>query len=149
MEHPKELLNAALKEAMKNKDNERRDVIRLLTSAIKQVEIDTQKEVTAEQAQEILQKEAKKRRESIAELTNAGRAEQAAAEQFELAVLEEFLPRQLTPDEITALARDAIAQTGAASGKDMGRVMGALQPLTKGRADGKLVSQIVKDLLGG
>jgi uncharacterized protein YqeY len=149
MEHPKELLNAALKEAMKNKDNERRDVIRLLTSAIKQVEIDTQKEVTAEQALEILQKEAKKRRESIAELTSAGRAEQAAAEQYELTVLEEFLPRQLTADEITALAREAIAQTGAASGKDMGKVMGALQPLTKGRADGKLVSQIVKDLLGG
>lgn len=149
MEHPKELLNAALKEAMKNKDNERRDVIRLLTSAIKQVEIDTQKEVTAEQAVEILQKEAKKRRESIAELTSAGRAEQAAAEQYELTVLEEFLPRQLTADEITALARDVIAQTGAASGRDMGRVMGALQPLTKGRADGKLVSQIVKDLLGG
>lgn len=147
MEHPKEQLNHALKEAMKNKDNQRRDVLRLLTSAIKQVEIDTQKELTPEQVVDVLQKEAKKRRESISELTSAGRAEQAAAEQYELSVLEEFLPKQLTADELRALIQAAIAEVGATSGKDMGKVMGVIQPQTKGRADGKLVSQLVKEML--
>jgi hypothetical protein len=148
MEHPKELLNAALKEAMKNKDAQRRDALRLLTSAIKQVEIDTQTEVTPEQAQDILQKEAKKRRESISELTNAGRDEQLAGEQFELALLEEFLPKQFTADELRTMIQAAIASSGASGGKDMGKVMGVLQPQTKGRADGKLVSQLVKEALG-
>lgn len=147
MQHPKELINNALKEAMKNKDNQRRDVLRLLSSAIKQVEVDSQKELTPEQTLDVLQKEAKKRRESISELTAAGRTEQAAAEQYELAVLEEFLPKQLSEDEIRALVQAAIEQVGATSGKDMGKVMGVVQPQTKGRADGKLVSQIVKEML--
>ncbi len=148
MEHPKELLNAALKEAMKNKDAQRRDALRLLTSAIKQVEIDSQNEVTPEQAQDILQKEAKKRRESIAELTNVGRDEQLAGEQFELALLEEFLPKQFTETELRTMVQAAIASSGASGGKDMGKVMSVLQPQTKGRADGKLVSQLVKEALG-
>lgn len=148
MEHAKDQISNALKEAMKNKDSQRRDVLRLLSSAFKQVEIDTQKDVTADQAQDILQKEAKKRRESIAELTKAGRAEQLAVEEYELALIEEFLPRQLTEAEIRTLVQQAITMSGASGGKDMGRVMGTLQPQTKGRADGKLVSQIVKELLG-
>lgn len=148
MERPKDQINNALKEAMKNKDGQRRDVLRLLTSAFKQQEIDTQKEVTDEQALDILQKEAKKRRESIAELTAAHRAEQLAAEQYELALIEEFLPRQLTEAEIRAIVTEAIASTGAVGGKEMGKVMTVIQPRTKGLADGKLVSQIVKELLG-
>jgi uncharacterized protein len=148
VDNPKDLINSALKEAMKNKDNARRDVLRLLSSAIKQVEIDDQKEVTPEQALEILQKEAKKRRESIDELTKAERSDQAQAEQYELGVLEEFLPRQLSRDEIVALVKEAIAQSGASTAKEMGKVMGILQPKTKGVADGKLVSQLVKELLG-
>jgi len=147
VENPKEQLNIALKEAIKNKDNQRRDVLRLLASAIKQVEVDTQRELSPEAVIEVLQKEAKKRRESISELTSAGRSEQAAAEAYELAVLEEFLPKQLTPEEIRALAQAAIQQVGATSSKDMGKVMGVVQPQTKGRADGRVVSQIVKELL--
>lgn len=149
MEHPKEQIGNALKEAMKNKDGQRRDVLRLLSSAFKQQEIDTQKELTTEQAMDILQKEAKKRRESIAELTAASRAEQLAAEQYELALIEEFLPKQLSDGEIRAIVQAAIASTGAADAKEMGKVMSIVQPQTKGLADGRVVSQIVKELLGG
>lgn len=150
MSHPKDLLNDALKEAMKNKDSQRRDALRLLTSAIKQVEIDTRRELSAEEALEVLQKEAKKRRESIAELQGTeGREEQLEAERYELALLEEFLPQQLSADAIRALAQQAIAQSGAQNAKELGKVMGLLQPQVKGRADGKLVNQIVRELLGG
>ncbi|MCU0512821.1 MAG: GatB/YqeY domain-containing protein [Anaerolineae bacterium] len=143
----KETLNNALKEAMKSKDNDRRDSLRLLTSALKQAEIDTRRDVTDQEALDILQKEAKKRRESITELAKAGRADQQAQEAYELGVIEEFLPKQLSRDEIIALIQAAIAQTGAAGAKEMGKVMGVLQPQVKGRADGKLVSELVKELL--
>src|SRR5262245_35600958 len=115
MEDPKAQLQAALKQAMINKDNTRRDVIRMLTSAIKQVEIDTRKEVNAEDTVAILQKEAKKRRETIDEAEKSGRTELAASEKQELAILEEFLPKQLSRDEIAALVKEAIAQTGVTS----------------------------------
>lgn len=145
----KDALNDALKEAMKNKDTRRRDAIRLLTSAIKQVEIDTRREPSNDEVLEILQKEAKKRRESISELSGvSGREEQLEQEQYELSVIETFLPRQLTREEIVALAKETIATVNATTAKDIGKVMGALQPKVKGIADGKLVSEIVKELLG-
>lgn len=146
-QHPKEALNDALKEAMKAKDNARRDALRLLTSALKQAEIDTQKELTPDAAMDVLQREAKKRRENIAEYDKLGRAEQVQAEQYELSVIEEFLPRQLTHDEIVAIVKEVIASTGVTSAKEMGKLMGALQPRVKGVADGKVVSEIVKSLL--
>lgn len=140
-------INAALKDAMKNRDAARRDTIRFIISAIKQVEVDTRRELSAEEEMEILQKEAKKRRESISELEAAGREDQAAQEAYELGVLEEFLPKQLSREEIEAMVQEAIQQTGASSPRDMGKVMGALVPKTKGRADGKLVSDIVRNAL--
>lgn len=146
-ESPKDQLMSALKEAMKNKDTERRNTIRLLQSAIKQVEVDERRELSDEDVVDILQKEAKKRRESIDELTAAGREEQAQAEQDELDIIIEFLPEQLSREEIEVLVRDAIAKTGASSPKEMGKVMGILVPQTKGRADGKLVSLVVRELL--
>lgn len=149
MDDPRPKLQAALKEAMINKDNIRRDVIRLSLNALKQVEIDTQKPLSAEEALAILQKEAKKRRESIDEADKAGRSELAAQEKTELAILEEFLPKQLSREEIESLARDAITQSGAISPHDMGKVMGVLMPKVKGMADGKLVNQIVRELLRG
>jgi uncharacterized protein len=149
MNDPKGALNAALKEAMQTKNNQRRDVIRLLQSAVKQVEIDTRKELSAEDVMAILQKEAKKRRESIEEAEKVGRAEIAAAEKAELAVIEEFLPRQLSYDEVKAIAQEVVAQTGASSAKDMNKVMGPLMARVKGLADGKLVNQVVRDLLNG
>ncbi len=147
MDDPKLRLQAALKEAMLSKDSDRRDVIRMTLSAIKQLEVDTRRELSAEDVVGVLQKEAKTRRESIEEMERAGQTEAAAQARAALAILEEFLPRQLTRAEIEALAREAIAQTGAAGPQDMGKVMGALMPHVKGRADGGLVNQTVRELL--
>ncbi|MDQ7024104.1 MAG: GatB/YqeY domain-containing protein [Anaerolineae bacterium] len=140
-------LMTALKEAMKSKDKQRRDTIRLLQAAFKQVVIDTRKELSTEQELELLQKEAKKRKESIKELENAGRAEQAADEQYELELIASFLPEMMSREEIEVLAKQAIADTGAESQRDMGKVMGKMMPHTKGKADGSLVSQVVRELL--
>jgi len=147
MSETKAKLNDALKEAMKAKDNARRDVVRMTLSAIKQVEIDTQKELGEEEVLAVLQKEAKKRRETIDEMRKAGR--ETDSEQYELTVIEEFLPRQLTYDEVKAIAQDIIAKVGASSAKDQGKVMGPLMARVKGVADGKIVSQVVRDLLNG
>jgi len=106
-------------------------------------------QVSAEEAAAILMREAKKRRESIAEAEQAGRVDVVAEEQAELAILESYLPRQLSAEEIAALARAAISEVGATSPRDMGNVMRVLMPRLKGQAEGKLVNQIVRDLLGG
>lgn len=141
-------LQTALKNAMKAKDRERRNAIRLLQSAIKQAEIDGRAELDDEAIRDILRREAKKRRETISELEGAGRGAEAESERFELAVTEAFLPRQLTREEIKPLVEAAISEVGAASMKDMGPVMRAVMPKTRGLADGKTVNAIVRELLG-
>lgn len=147
MENPREKLNEALKQAMLNKDTQRRDVIRVALSAIKQVEVDERRELTAEDVLAVLQKEVKKRRETMDEAVKAGRQDIAEATAAEVSILESFLPRQLSRDEIAALVREAIAATGAASPKDMGKVMAIVVPKTRGIADGKLVNEVVRELL--
>jgi len=147
MDDPRVKMQAALKEAMVNKDNTRRDVIRMSLNALKQVEIDTRKELSAEEALNILQKEAKKRRESIDEAEKVGRSEMAAQEKLEVGILEEFLPKQLSRTEIEVFVREAIAQSGVTSTNEMGKLMGVLMPRVKGLADGKLVNQVVRELL--
>ena len=147
MTEPKEQLQAALKEAMINKDNVRRDVIRGLLSAVKQVEIDSQKTLDSNGTLDVLQKEAKKRRESIDEAVKVGRNEIADQEKTELAIIETFLPAQLSREEVTKIVQETIAQTGVTSPKEIGKLMGALMPKVKGQADGKLVNEVVRELL--
>ena len=147
MEDPRPRMQDALKQAMIAKDTSRRDVLRMTISAFKQVEIDERRELSAEDAVTILQREIKKRRDSIEEAQKAGREDIAASEAAELEMIEGFLPEQLSREEIAALVRDAIAQTGAASPKEMGKVMGVLMPKVKGKADGKLVNEVVRELL--
>lgn len=147
MTEPKEQLQAALKEAMINKDNVRRDVIRGLVSAVKQVEIDSQKTLNAEDTVAVLQKEAKKRRESIDEAVKVGRSEIADQEKIELAIIEGFLPTQLSREQVATIVQETIAQTGVTSPKEIGKLMGALMPKVKGLADGKLVNEVVRELL--
>lgn len=147
MEDPKAVIKAELKTAMKNKDSDRRNVLRLVQSAIKQVEVDTQKDLDSAGVVDVLQKEAKKRREAIDDNTKAGREEQAEQERYELSVIEEFLPEQLSEDEIVVIVDEVIADVGASSPKDMGQVMGPAMAKVKGRADGKVVSKIVKQQL--
>jgi uncharacterized protein YqeY len=145
--HPKERIQNDLKEAMRAGDTRRREVLRLLMAAFKQVEVDRQTELTEADALGVLMGEAKKRREAIAEMSAAGRTELAAQEQYELEVIESYLPRQLDRAELEAMAREVIAQVGARSPKDMGLVMKELMARVKGQADGKLVNTIVRELL--
>ena len=141
-------LQTALKEAMVSKNALRRDLIRQLNSAIKQVEVDERRELSAEDVATIIQKEAKKRRESISEYGKAGRDDLVEKEQIDLAIIEEFLPKQLTADEITAIVQEVIAQVGATSTADISKIMPPLMARVKGIADGRLVNQIVKEQLG-
>ncbi len=146
--HPKEQMNEDLKAAMKSGDTFRKDTLRLLLSAIKQVEVDTRAAMTEEQVAVLLQTEAKKRRDSITEMRAAARADLADKEEAELKILETYLPEQLTREQLEVEARKAIAETGATSAKDMGNVMKVMMPRVKGRADGKLVNEVIKALLG-
>jgi uncharacterized protein YqeY len=147
MEDLKGKLQASLKEAMINKDNFRRDVVRLLQSAVKQVEVDTRKELADADILNILQKELKKRRESVEEAKKIGRTDIVDKESAEATIIEEFLPKQLSREEIVVLAKEAVAASGATSAKEMGKVMSILSPKVKGLADGAVVSQVVKELL--
>jgi len=147
MKNLKHELQNALKIAMKAKDRERRDAIRLLQSAIKQAEIDGRSELDDDAILDILRREAKKRRETISELERAGRSGDADSERFELAVTEAFLPRQLSSDELKPIVQGAIAEVGATSLKEMGQVMRAVMPKVRGLADGKTVNAIVRELL--
>jgi hypothetical protein len=147
--HPKERLQEDLKAAMKSGDTQRKDALRFIAAAIKQVEIDTRTQLTEEQTYGVLMTEAKKRRDSIAEARKAGRNDLADKEQMELELIESYLPKQLSRAELEDEARKAIAESGAKTAKDMGNVMKVLMPRVKGRADGKLVNEVVKSLLNG
>ena len=147
MTNLKQTLQTALKEAMKARDKNRRDAIRLLQSAVKQAEIDSRAELDNDAVMNILQKEAKKRREAIAELEAADRHAAAANEKNELAIIEDFLPQQMTAAELKPIIQAAIAQIGADSTKQMGQVMKIVMPKVSGLADGRQVSAIVRELL--
>ena len=145
--HPKDQILQDLKDAMKSGDTKRREALRLLTAAFKQVEVDQRKELTADDVTAILSSEAKKRREAIEEAERAGRDELAAQEKYELALIEVYLPQQLSRAEIEKLVREAVQEVGATTPKDMGKVMKVLMPRLQGQADGKLVNTIVKEVL--
>lgn len=145
----KDQLNADLKDALKTGDETRKLALRSVMAAIKQVEVDTRIMVDDAGIHALLQKEAKSRRESLADAQKAGRADLVAAAESELKIIEGYLPQMLTADELEALARAAIAEAGAADVKQLGAVMKLLTPRTKGRADGKAVNEVVRRLLGG
>lgn len=136
-----------LKEAMKNKDTLRKDTITMLRAAILQVEKDSQKTLTDDEICAIVAKEVKKRKESAKEYEDAGRQDIADSLKQEVEILSKYLPEQLSQEEIVKLVEDAVKESGAASPRDMGKVMSILRPKTAGKADGKLVSDIVKEKL--
>ena len=144
----KDQLNADLKDALKSGDETRKITLRSLLAAIKQVEIDGQTTLDEPAIHAILQKEAKSRRESIADAQKAERADLVAAGEAELKFIEAYLPQMLTRDELEALAQAAIAEAGVTDVKQLGAVMKLLTPRTKGRADGKLVNEVVRQILG-
>ncbi|WP_406664159.1 GatB/YqeY domain-containing protein [Gallaecimonas sp. GXIMD1310] len=143
----KEQLTDAQKDAMRAKDKPRLGTLRLALAAIKQVEVDERKELADDDVLTILTKMIKQRRDSISQYEEAGRQDLADAEAAEIQVLQEFLPKQLSTDEIAQLIDDAIAATGAASPADMGKVMAWLKPKLQGRAEMGPVSGMVKGKL--
>jgi hypothetical protein len=147
----KDQLNGDLKGALKAGDETRKRTLRALLAAVKQVEVDTRPAGGLDEAAilAVIQKEAKSRRESIADAQKAGRDDLVADNQAELDLIESYLPQALTREELVELARAAIAEAGAAGPKQLGAVMKLLAPRTKGRADGKLVNDVVRELLGG
>lgn len=147
-----ETLLSDLKTAMKTKDERRRQVLRALKSGVLEKEIAGRQggergQVSDELVIEVLTKAAKQRRDSLSQYEQAGRDDLATVEREELEIIEGYLPAQLSKAEITALVDEAISETGAGSMKEMGKVMGALMPKVKGKADGKLVSATVKEQL--
>ncbi len=145
----KSRLQADMKSSMKGGDKDRLGVIRLILSAIKQVEVDERIEIDDGRVTAVLDKMAKQRRESIAQFEQAGRDDLTAIEQAELAIILEYLPEALSEAEINELVEQSIAATGAGSMQDMGKVMGMLKPKLQGRADMGQVSQLVKSRLTG
>ncbi len=133
---------------MKSGDKRKLGVIRLLLAAIKQREVDERIELDDVQILAVLDKMVKQRRDSITQYEKAGRDELAEQEQFEIGVLQEYLPAALSEDEISDLVKQAIADANAESMRDMGKVMGQLKPKLQGRADMGAVSAMVKQLLG-
>ena len=133
--------------AMRAGDGLRRDVLRMVVSAAYNVEKRQGRPLTDEEYLAVLSREVKTRRESVEAFRAGGREDLAAKEEAEIAIIGEYLPEALTEDEIAALVREGIAATGASSARDMGKVMGWLTPRTRGRADGKRVSELVVQAL--
>ena len=144
-------LKEELKQSMLAKDSEKTSTLRMIISALGYYEIEkggAGYEATEEDIESVLQKQAKQRRDSIEQFKAGGRDELAEKEEKELQFIESFLPERMGEEEIKKLVDEAVAQTGASSPADMGKVMGALMPKVKGKADGSLVSKLVKEKLG-
>jgi uncharacterized protein YqeY len=137
-----------MKTAMRAKDSARLGAIRLLLAAIKQREVDERIELDDMQVIEAIEKMLKQRRDSISQYQAANRQDLVDVEEFEVKVLQEYLPQALTEDEVNALLEKVVADTGAAGIKDMGKVMAAIKPLVLGRADMGKISGLIKTRLG-
>jgi len=140
-------MEADLTAAMKERDNDRRDALRLILSSLRSAEKELQRPLHDDEELQVLQRERKRRLESAEAFRAAGREEQAQSEEGELAVLEEFMPEPLSEDDLERIVDDAIAEVGATSMRDLGRVMADVMPQIAGRADGSAVSQIVREKL--
>lgn len=145
----KDLLTEDMKQAMKDRESGklRLSVIRMARSNIKNIEIDGKKELNDDEVLTVLMKEVKMRQDSLEEFTKAGRNELAEQARQEIAILENYLPEQLGDEELKALVQEAISESGAVSPKDMGKVMSAVMAKTKGRAEGKRINTMVRELL--
>lgn len=140
----KERLTNDIKDAMRAKDKNLLTTLRLITAAVKQIEVDERIEVDEERMLAILDKMSKQRKESITQFEKANREDLVAQEQFELSIISKYLPEPLSAAEIEQLVNDAIASTGAEKMADMGKVMAQLRPSLQGRADMAQVSALIK-----
>lgn len=142
-----EKLMTDLKDAMKNKDSIKKSVITMIRAAIKQKEVDERVELTDDDILDIISKQQKQRKDALTEFEKAGREDLIEQTKQEIELLAFYLPKQLTDDELEKIVSDAIQATNAQSMKDMGKIMGKVNEVAKGRADGKRINEMVKKLL--
>lgn len=143
----KQKLQEDLKTSMKNKDTLRKSVITLIRSSIKQVEVDKRIELNDDDVIDIISKQLKQRNDSLEQFLDAGREDLVEETRSEIEVLKEYLPQQLSEEELNEIVKQTISELGATSMKDMGKIMSVIKPKTKGRADGKLINKLVKENL--
>jgi len=143
----KQHIQSAMKDAMRAKEKTRLGVIRLVLAAIKQIEVDERVELDDARVLVVLDKMVKQRRESISQYEAAGRDELADVEKGEILIIQDFLPEQLSEADVVAMVDEALAQSGAAAMKDMGKVMGIIKPKAQGRADMNVISKLIKEKL--
>jgi uncharacterized protein YqeY len=142
-----ERIEQEMKAAMLARDADRRDALRLILSSLRSAEKELQRPLSEDEELQVLQRERKRRIEAAEAFEAGGRPEQAAKEEAELAVLQEFMPEPLSEEDLERIVDDAIAETGATSIRDMGRVMADVMPQIAGRADGSAVGQLVREKL--
>ena len=143
----RETINQDVKTAMKAKDTKKRDALRLLTSAFKQIEVDERKELSDDDVIKIIQTQVKRRNDAASQYKDAGREDLMQIELDEIACYEPYLPAQLSDEELTSSLRSIIEKVGASTMKDMGKVMGMASKELAGKADGKRINECVKTLL--
>ena len=141
-------IDADTKDALKSGAKDKVSTLRMLNAALKNKQIDKRRPLTEEEVIETVRSLIKQRKDSIEQFAKGGRQDLVDKETAEIVVLEAYLPQQLAREELEVMVRDAITQTGAQGARDMGKVMKALIPMVGGRADGKLVSELVKNALG-
>ena len=143
----KDKLMDDLKESMKNKEQVRKSVVTLIRSAVKQKEVDERVELSDEDVLAIIAKQVKQRKDALEEFKKAQREDLILQTEQEIDILTQYLPKQLTDDELESIIRDIINQIGATTMKDMGKIMGLATPKVQGKADGKRINEMVKKLL--
>lgn len=142
-------IEQALKDAIKSRNEDKRNALRMLLTAIKNKEKELRRQPTEPEIRQLIAGAIKQRKDSIEQFVRGGRTDLAEKENKEMEILQSFLPQPLEPEALTALIMEAIRETGAASVKDMGKVMKVLMPRVAGRADGKTVQEMVRARLGG
>jgi len=143
----KEKLMEDLKDAMKNHNEVKKNTVTMIRASIKQIEVDKRVELEDNEIIDIISKEAKKRKDALAEFEKAGREDLIAQTNEELLIIKEYLPEELSIEELTSIIEETIKEVGAETMKDMGKVMQAVKAKTAGRADGKTINEIVKSKL--
>lgn len=143
----KQKLQEDLKSSMKNKDTVRKSVVTLIRASIKQYEVDNRTELNEDGIIDVIAKQLKQRRDALVEFGKAGREDLIKETEAEIEVLKEYLPQQLSEEELEEIVKCTISEVGATSMKDMGKIMSVIQPKVKGRADGKLINKLVKQNL--
>lgn len=144
----KDKLKEDLKTAMKEKDSIRKNVVQLIKAGVLQVEKDKQITLDDDGVLDVIAKQLKQRRDSLPDYEKSGREDLIAQLKKEMDILMEYLPQQLTREELVEIVKAAVEETGAATIKDMGKIMSAVMPKTKGRADGRQINEIARELLG-